>query len=95
MIDVSTTTRADLERLQELLPPWAVILHNDDVNSMDYVVRCLIKSVDGVSLERATEIMLEAHTHGRALVVTCPLERAELYRDRLASFSLTVTIEKV
>jgi ATP-dependent Clp protease adaptor protein ClpS len=94
MIDVSTRTRGDLERLQELLPPWAVILHNDDVNSMDYVVRCLIKSVDGVSLERATEIMLEAHNQGRALVVTCPLERAELYRDRLASFSLTVTIEK-
>ncbi|MGH2583624.1 MAG: hypothetical protein ACRDJE_01785 [Dehalococcoidia bacterium] len=38
--------------------------------------------------------MLEAHEHGRALVIVCPLERAELYRDRLESRGLTATIEK-
>jgi ATP-dependent Clp protease adapter protein ClpS len=38
--------------------------------------------------------MLEAHEHGQAEVIRCPLERAELYRDRLESHALTATIER-
>ena len=71
-----------------------VVLHNDDFNTMSYVVTCLINAVPGMSEERATEIMVEAHTHGQARVVTCPLELAELYRDRLESLLLTATIER-
>ena len=62
---------------------------------MNYVVSSLVKTVPGMSSERATEIMLEAHNHGKATVTTCPLELAELYRDRLEGFGLTATIEKV
>jgi ATP-dependent Clp protease adaptor protein ClpS len=75
------------------LDPYAVILHNDDVNSMDHVVRSLMKSVPGVGIGKAIKIMLDAHNHGRAVVIVCPLEPAELYRDRLQSFKLTATIE--
>ncbi len=89
-----TTTEPDLERLQKLLPPYAVILHNDDHNTMDHVVAALMKSVPNLSPEQAIEIMFEAHNHGQATVIICPLELAELYRDRLQSFSLTATIEK-
>lgn len=89
-----TTTAPDLERLTQLLPPYAVILHNDDHNAMDFVVAALLKSVPDLSPEQAIEIMLEAHNHGKATVVICPLELAELYRDRIQSFGLTATIEK-
>lgn len=77
----------------DILPPYRVILHNDDVNEMDHVVHALLSSVPELTLERAHEVMLEAHTHGLAEVIRCPYERAELYRDRLESFSLTATIE--
>ena len=77
-----------------ILPPYAVILHNDDHNTMPHVVRALVASVPEVSVEQAVAIMYEAHTQGRALVIVCPLERAELYRDRLESRGLTATIEK-
>jgi ATP-dependent Clp protease adaptor protein ClpS len=77
-----------------ILPPYAVILHNDDHNEMAYVVRSLVLCVPEVSAEEAVRIMLEAHESGRALVIVCPLERAELYRDRLESRGLTATIEK-
>lgn len=89
-----TVVEPDVERLQQLLPPYAVILHNDDHNSMDYVVVALVKSVPGTSPQEAIEIMLEAHTNGQAVVIICPLEHAELYRDRLQSFGLTATIQK-
>lgn len=92
--DVVAPTDLDPEKLLELLPPWVVILHNDDFNTMDYVVTCLINVVPGMSSDHATEIMLEAHAQGQARVVTCPFEQAELYRDRLESLVLTATIER-
>ena len=81
--------------LGETLPPYRVLLHNDDVNEMAHVVRALLASVPELSTPRATAIMLEAHLRGRAKVIACPLERAELYRDRLQSFGLSATIERV
>jgi ATP-dependent Clp protease adaptor protein ClpS len=93
-----TTTKPTVEQRPEekkaILPPYAVILHNDDHNDMAHVVRSLRRSVPSLSLEKATEIMFEAHNHGRALVIVCPLELAELYQSRLISCSLTATIEK-
>ena len=79
---------------REILPPYKVVLHNDDHNEMIYVVQCLLKTVPGLGAARATRIMLEAHNRGKAVVTTCPLELAELYRERLESFGLTATIEK-
>ena len=70
------------------------VLHDDDVNAMDHVVRALIVSVPELSAERAAEIMLAAHLHGLADVISCPLERAELYRDRLKQHGLTATIRR-
>lgn len=80
--------------LQQLLPPYNVILHNDDVNDMGWVVESLRKCVPDLSMDEAVAIMMTAHEHGRALVITCPLELAELYQERLQSRGLTVTIEK-
>lgn len=77
-----------------VLPPYQVMLHNDDHNGMDDVVRALLVSVPELEPERAVEVMFEAHNHGQALVIVCPLERAELYRDRLEAHGLTATIEK-
>lgn len=76
-----------------ILPPYRVILHNDDHNTMDGVVLALTKSVPSLSIEQAIAIMMEAHANGLALVIVCPLEQAELYRERLESFGLTSTIE--
>ncbi len=93
-----TVTEPDLEptrrTLEEIVLPYVVILHNDDHNSMEYVVDALVKSVPSLSTEEAISIMVEAHTSGKAIVIACPLEQAEYYRDRIRSFSLGVTIEK-
>jgi ATP-dependent Clp protease adaptor protein ClpS len=84
----------DEHSLSSTLPPYRVILHNDDVNDMAHVVRALLASIPELGTNQAKEIMLNAHLQGRAEVITCPLEHAELYRDRLESFGLTTTIEK-
>jgi ATP-dependent Clp protease adaptor protein ClpS len=89
----SPTIQVDPEVILRFLPPWVVILHNDDHNSMDHVVDSLLKCVQGMSTEQAVEIMYTAHNHGRAAVTTCPKETAELYQERLESCGLTATIE--
>ncbi len=90
-----TITRPDIDTStsEELLPPWAVILHNDDHNSMDHVVRSLLRCIPALTPDSAVEIMAHAHEHGQATVLSCPKETAELYRGRLESCSLTATIE--
>ncbi|MEX2446710.1 MAG: ATP-dependent Clp protease adaptor ClpS [Dehalococcoidia bacterium] len=80
--------------LEETLPPYTVVLHNDDVNSMDHVVHALLTSVPELDAKRAVEVMLTAHRNGQADVISCPLERAELYRDRLEGHGLTATIRR-
>ena len=86
-------TGFDEETLTRLLPPYRVIIHNDDHNSMDHVVRSLLRCVPSLTVERAAEIMFEAHQHGQATVITCPKEAAEHYRDGLESCGITATIE--
>jgi len=83
----------DEEVLRKILPPYRVMLHNDDHNAMDHVVRSLLRSVPSLTVEDAAEIMLVAHNHGQASVIECPKEAAEHYRDRLESCGLTATIE--
>ena len=93
-----TTTRpdvdTDVERRQFLLPPYAVILHNDPVHAMVEVVQALRRSVPGISAMKAARIMLEAHNSGQAVVIVCPLEQAEYYQQRLQTYGLTVTIRR-
>jgi ATP-dependent Clp protease adaptor protein ClpS len=73
--------------------PWNVILHNDWENSMPRVVIVLKKVIPGMTLKKATRIMYEAHTTGRAVVKSCHKELAELYEQRLLSAGLTASIE--
>ena len=87
------TTDVDTDALTRLLPPYRVVLHNDDHNEMNHVVRSLLTCVPSLTAEQATGIMLEAHEHGQATVIKCPKEAAEHYREALESCGLTATIE--
>lgn len=68
------------------LPPYNVILENDDFHSFDFVISVLRK-VFGVSEERALEFAIMAHKTGRSIVWTGAKEVAELKLDQIHSFS--------
>lgn len=76
----------------KMLPPWKVLLHNDDQNDIDYVV-LTVMSLTTLNQQDAIERTVEAHESGVALLLTTHKERAELYRDQFGSKGLTVTIE--
>lgn len=76
------------------LPPYRVLLHNDDVNDMLYVTATLMELAT-LAKERALMVMMEAHQSGCALVLVTHKERAELYQEQFQSKQLVVTIEPV
>ena len=74
------------------LPPFRVILHNDDVNTFEHVI-VSIRRLMPLTLQEAVERTLEAHETGSALLLVTHKERAELYVEQFASVKLTVTAE--
>ncbi len=78
---------------RKLAPQYRVLLHNDSHNSMEYVVESLLTTVPSLTQPQAVSIMMEAHTNGVALVITCAQEHAEFYCETLKNRGLTSTIE--
>jgi ATP-dependent Clp protease adaptor protein ClpS len=61
---------------EELERPYRVIIENDDVTPMEFVVLVLL-SIFELDYDRAFDVMLEAHNRGRAYVATLPFEEAQ------------------
>ncbi len=81
-------------KFKQKSPKYKVLLHNDPVNSMEYVASTLREVVPQLSEQDAISIMLEAHNSGVGLVIVCDLEPAEFYSESLKSKGLTSSIEK-
>ena len=75
-----------------MLPPWKVLLHNDDKSEMGFVIATIVE-LTPLNEQAAKLRMLEAHETGVALLLTTHKERAELYKDQFETKGLTVTIE--
>ena len=80
--------------LKNKSPKYKVLLHNDPVNSMEYVTISLREVVPQLSEQDAISIMLEAHNTGVGLVIVCDLEPAEFYSESLKSKGISSSIEK-
>eukprot|EP00195_Chlamydomonas_chlamydogama_P011849 CAMPEP_0202910762 /NCGR_PEP_ID=MMETSP1392-20130828/52969_1 /ASSEMBLY_ACC=CAM_ASM_000868 /TAXON_ID=225041 /ORGANISM="Chlamydomonas chlamydogama, Strain SAG 11-48b" /LENGTH=154 /DNA_ID=CAMNT_0049600979 /DNA_START=179 /DNA_END=643 /DNA_ORIENTATION=- len=74
-------------------PIYKVLLHNDNYNRREYVVKILIKVVNGFTVDDAVVVMQEAHETGVAMVVACAQEEAERYCEGLRLNGLSSTIE--
>lgn len=85
--------RPDVDDADALDVPWVVIVWNDPINLMSYVTFVLQK-LFGYSIEKATELMLDVHHKGRAVVSDGSREKAELDVFRLHEHGLWATMEK-
>lgn len=67
------------------VPPYHVILENDDHHSQEFVVGVLRK-VLGYAEEKCIQLMLLAHHSGQSVVWTGPKEVAELKVEQIQTF---------
>lgn len=73
--------------------PWIVLVWNDPINLMSYVT-FVFQKLFGHSLEKATELMLDVHHKGRAVVANGTKEKCEADVARLHEHGLWATMQK-
>ena len=82
----------------DYLPLYKVIMWDDNVTTMEFVVRILM-SIFGKDIQTSEQLMLEVHYNGQAVADTMPLERAEFKVEQvhkaaiLEEFPFKCTIE--
>jgi ATP-dependent Clp protease adaptor protein ClpS len=83
----STTTRPKEKEKQKTqgLPPYNVVLLDDDDHSFEYVI-VMLKTLFGHPPEKGYKMAVEVDTMGRVVVATTNLEQAELKRDQIQAF---------
>ncbi len=70
-----------------------MILLNDDDHSYEYVIR-MLKELFAHPEEKGYVLAKEVDTHGRVIVCTTSLERAELKRDQIHAYGADPLIER-
>jgi len=97
MAQPGTETSPDVdveEKLKEAFARgWTVIVWNDPVNLMDYVVY-VFKTVLKMNEQDATRHMWEVHQKGKSVLAQETKEKSESIVHRLRGFGLSATMEK-
>jgi ATP-dependent Clp protease adaptor protein ClpS len=88
----SHSTEAESRTELELAGNWRVVVLNDPVNLMSYVVM-VFKKVFGFDESRARRHMLEVHEQGRSVVWSGGREKGEAYVFTLQQWHLTAVLE--
>ena len=91
-IDPRTEPAPEAATAVELAPRWNVVVLNDPVNLMSYVVM-VFRKIFGYDEPRARRHMLEVHEQGRSVVWTGVREQAEAYVFTLQQWHLTAVLE--
>ena len=66
------------------LPPYAVVVLNDDLHTFEYVIETFMK-VFGYPAEKCFQLATDIHVQGRSIVWSGAKEVAELKRDQIRS----------
>lgn len=89
-----TGTSTAVEERTELETPYTVVVWDDPVNLMNYVVMVFSKVFPDWPREMCEQRMLEVHQLGRSSVFTGDREEAEVLAQKIQSFQLWVTVEQ-
>lgn len=91
-ITAPTKNPSKTVRKPKQLPRYKLLLHNDEENTFEHVIRSIIRLTpipETEAIVRATE----AHETGVSLLLVTHRERAELYMDQFSTMTVTTTIE--
>lgn len=75
-VTVTPTVTFVVAERDDLEKPYRVIIENDDVTPMDFVV-VILRIFFDLEFDRSMSVMLTAHHEGRALVTVLPFAEAQ------------------
>jgi len=91
---VTAPAQLDHPETDELLDrPWVAIVWNDPVNLMSYVTHVLIE-LFGFTKDKATQLMLQVHHDGKAVVSNGTREQMEADVARCHAKGLWATLQQ-
>lgn len=80
----TSTREKPAARKPKKLPPYAVVVLNDDLHTFEYVIETFMK-VFGYPAEKCFQLAADIHIQGRSIVWSGAKEVAELKRDQIRS----------
>jgi ATP-dependent Clp protease adaptor protein ClpS len=86
----SPTAVQERQRVRQSYPNFKVVVLNDDVNTFQHVVECLVRYIPGMQSDQAWELAHRIDQEGVAVVWCGPQEQAELYHQQLGAEGLTM-----
>lgn len=92
---MTVETQEETYTLDEILaavtPGHRLILWNDDTNTFDHVINCLVKHLQ-YTVAEAEDIAWKVHNEGKCTVLEGSYTEVEVYRKILKSEGLTVSV---
>jgi len=85
--------RPEAESVVQTDTPWITLVWNDPVNLMSYVTFVFMEYF-AYPKEKATELMLDVHEKGRAVVSSGTREEMERDVTAMHSYGLWATLQK-
>ena len=82
---MSTLTKDQTDTTTYLIPPWNVILVNDDDHTYEYVVE-MLTAVFGMTKECGYLHACEVDAAGRSILITTSREHAELKQEQVHAY---------
>jgi len=84
-------TKSEVDQI--LSQPWKLVLGNDDYNTFDWVITCLIK-ICGHEYEQANQCAHIVYFKGECDVKYGDYEKLSIMKEKLQNAGLCVTLEE-
>ena len=90
MATISPCVVQERQRVRQSYPSFKVVVLDDDVNTFQHMVECLVRYIPAMQPNQAWELAHRIDGEGSAVVWCGPQEQAELYHQQLAAEGLTL-----
>lgn len=92
-LGTDTAVLPEQDHRPKLLPPFNVVLIDDDDHTYAYVIK-MLRELFAYDLEQAYLLAVEVDTNGRAVVDTTTKERAEFKRDQIHAYGRDALLDR-
>jgi ATP-dependent Clp protease adaptor protein ClpS len=92
-LNTKTVEQEEVEVLEDLVGGYALVIYNDDVNTFDHVIECLVKYCEHTP-EQAEQCSVIIHYKGKCAVMHGGVKQLQPICDALCRKGLSAVIDE-